>query len=137
MLVLLAVRHGHTGLGALFSVGLLVGVGTSPAVSSLRLCLSDRMTAARAVLFAPESASAHSDVTVIRHLAFPQRVVSAGGESATTLAAAAIRAYSGSPSVVVPCCSETAASYASCEGVTWAPLHAPVNRSVLIFAPTG
>lgn len=137
MIVVLAVRHGHTGFSALIASAVAVAVVTSPVLTSLRVRCGDRALARRAATLLPELEDELRGVAVLHDLGLP-RLVGAPQPTIDELSTigAALSLGTIPTCIARPCCAEAGEAFATWAGALFVPQHAQPDRTVLVFPPS-
>lgn len=134
MIVVLALRHGHTNLLPLVACAAGVAVATSPIFTSLRVRCSDRVLAFRAATLLPELGEELQGVTVLHDFGLPRMLGAPEPTLADVATIGAALSCGAIPTCIAqPCCLDAGEMFATWASAALVPQHVRPERSVLVF----
>ena len=134
MIVLLALRHGHTNLLPLVACAAGVAVATSPIFTSLRVRCADRVLAFRAATLLPELGGELQGVTVLHDFGLPRMLGAPERTLADVATIGAALSCGAIPTCIAkPCCLEAGEVFVAWASAALVPQHVRPERAALVF----
>jgi hypothetical protein len=134
ILVVLAIRHGHTGFDALVLSAVVIAALSSPLITSVRVRCGDRTLALRALRLMPEFGDELKGVSVLHDFGLPRALGTPESWAADLDAIGTALTIGTIPTCIAqPCCEEVGAVFASWGRGLLVPPHTQAEHSVIAF----